>query len=187
MEANHKTYRFFKNLYDYDEQEVLLIGKSKIDKATQQCLNGHQKIFRKSDNTYFYRCNEKLIGQCAKPVLIKKNYRLSNPLDANSLLTLSQKSEKKPVINLQKTPLKKQLFKQDFQQFLITNLLLMSHKAEFLKIPLEADEVPKLKSACNNFATAHFQTNTVFYFIFKPDQALLIRNFMDKLDLRLRL
>ena len=177
---NTKSYRFFKYLYDYDQHEALLIGKSKIDKETRQCLNGHQKVFRKADNSYFYRCNEKLIGQCAKPILIKKNYRLSTYLNPNDLLKISKKSEKKPVINFAKSPLKPR--KQDFQQFLITNLLFMCQKAEFLKIPLEAEEVPKLKGACNTFATSHFQTNSVFHFTFKSEQASLIRNFMDQLD-----
>jgi hypothetical protein len=182
MEANHKTYRFFKNLYEYEEQKAIITGKSKVDKLTGKCLNGNQRIFRKSDNTYFYRTNEKLSGKCAKPILIKKNYRLSTHLNPYSLLTISKKSAKKPVINLQKSPLKQKILQQDFQQFLITNLLLMCQKAEFLKIPLEADEVPKLKGVCNTFATSHFQTNSVFHFTFKSEQVSLIRNFIDKLD-----
>ena len=31
LDKNHKTYRFFKNLYQYEEPAVLLNGKSKLD------------------------------------------------------------------------------------------------------------------------------------------------------------
>jgi hypothetical protein len=58
----------------------------------------------------------------------------------------------------------------------------MCQKAEFLKIPLEADEVPKQKGICNTFATSHFETNSVFHFTFKSEQASLVRSFMEKLD-----
>jgi len=182
MEANHKTYRFFKNLYEYEEREVIISGKSKLDKLTNQLLNGNQKVFKKVDNTYFYRANEQLSGKCSKPVLIKKNYRLSNYPNVNSLLNLATKSTKKEVLNFPKAKLKKSTLKNDFQEFLITNLLFMCQKAEFLKIPLEAEEVPKQKGVCNTFASSHFQTNSVFHFTFKSEQASLIRSFMEKLD-----
>jgi hypothetical protein len=181
MEANHKTYRFFKNLYDYEERTALVLGKSKVDKETQKPLNGNQRVFRKVDNTYYYRTNERLVGQCTKPVLIKENYRLSTRfLNPHQLLNWAQKSAKKEVINFPKSKLKP--LKQDFQEFLVTNLLLMCRKAEFLKIPLEAEEVPKKNGVCNNSATAHFQTNLVFHFTFQPEQAPLVRNFLAKLD-----
>ncbi|CAG8686735.1 4319_t:CDS:2, partial [Ambispora gerdemannii] len=48
----------------------------KIDKETGQYLNGNQKVFRRKDNTYFYRCQEKLVGQVANPLRLSKNYRL---------------------------------------------------------------------------------------------------------------
>ena len=181
MEANHKTYRFFKNLYEYEQREVIIRGKSRLDKLTNQLLNGNQKVFKKSDHTYFYRTNEQLVGKCSQPILIKKNYRLSN-LNANSLLNLANKSPKKEVFNFSKCKLKKPTLQSDFQEFLITNLLFMCQKAEFLKIPLEADEVPKQKGVCNTFATSHFETNLVFHFTFKSEQASLVRSFMEKLD-----
>jgi len=58
----------------------------------------------------------------------------------------------------------------------------MCDKAEFCKIPLEQTEVPKHNGSCNKNANHHFQTNSVFHFTFKSQQASLIRNFMDKLD-----
>ncbi|CAG8583764.1 11174_t:CDS:2, partial [Ambispora gerdemannii] len=62
---NHKTYRFFKNLYDYQEKPALLITKHKLDAATGQHLAKNQKVFRHfnyqtQQTTYFYRTNEQL-------------------------------------------------------------------------------------------------------------------------------
>ena len=123
MEANHKTYRFFKNLYEYEPREVIIRGKARLDKLTNQLLNGNQRIFRKADNTYFYRTNERLIGKCAKPVLIKKNYRLGTRyLNSLNLLKLATKDKKKELYQFKKP--KKPTVQSDFQEFLITNLLI---------------------------------------------------------------
>src|ERR1043166_8343967 len=89
LKEHHKTYSFFKNLYEYEQREALLIGKSKLDAQTKQFLPKNQKIFRHYDyatgqTSYFYRTNEQLVGKVSTPTLIKKNYRLGtrslNPL-----------------------------------------------------------------------------------------------------------
>ncbi|CAG8447693.1 11326_t:CDS:2 [Racocetra fulgida] len=136
---NHKTYRFFKNLYDYEQKPVLLIGKHKLDAATGQHLPKNQQIFRRYDyltqqTTYFYRTNEKLAVH------------------------------------------------DDFQEFLITRLLLLCKSAEFTHIPLEQDQVPKEVGQCNQLIYTHFQTKPVLHFTFLPEQASLVRQFINQLD-----
>src|SRR5687768_16192734 len=95
---HHRIYRLYENLYQYEEKELLLVGKSKIDKEIGHYLNGNQHVFRRfnyetGETFYFYRTNRQLSGQCQKPILIKKNYRLGtrrlNPLN---LLKLAKKS-----------------------------------------------------------------------------------------------
>jgi hypothetical protein len=60
------------NLYQYDQREALLIGKSKLDAKTKQHLPKNQKIFRHYDydteqTSYFYRTNEQLVGKAQNP------------------------------------------------------------------------------------------------------------------------
>ncbi|CAI2165532.1 2671_t:CDS:2 [Funneliformis geosporum] len=98
---NHKTYRFFKNLYQYQQKPALLIAKHRLDAQSGLPLPKNQKIFRQfnyqtSQTTYFYRSQEKLVGNAAKPILIKKNYRLgTRSLNPLSLLKLATKSPQK--------------------------------------------------------------------------------------------
>src|SRR6185437_3246358 len=145
-EKNH-AYRFFLNLYDYEEREALVSGKSKLDKLTGEFLNNQQKIFRRynyetGETSYFYRTNERLVGKCSQPILIKKNYRLgTSNLKTLPLLNLAKKAQKKPLLKLLKSPLKKKNFTADFQEFLISRLLLMCKTAEFTHIPLEQEKV----------------------------------------------
>jgi hypothetical protein len=95
LKDNHRAYHFYLNLYDYEQRNALLNGKSKIDQLTGAKLNGHQKIFRHYDyttgqTTYYYKTNRQLVGQRARPVLIKKNYRLgTRSLNPLSLLKLT--------------------------------------------------------------------------------------------------
>jgi hypothetical protein len=104
-----RAYHFYQNLYEYEQRPVKLARKSKIDQLTGQKLNSQQTIFRHYDYTteqtsYYYRTNKIAIGKCAKPTLIKKNYRLATrTLYPLSLLKLAKKNQTKPaniVVNL---------------------------------------------------------------------------------------
>ncbi|CAI2195877.1 6500_t:CDS:1, partial [Funneliformis geosporum] len=186
LKDNHKTYRFFKHLYQYEQNQVLLIGQQRLDGLTGQHLPKNQKVFRKfnyrtSETSYFYRTQEKLVGKCANPVLIKKNYRLgTRSLNSLNLLNLATKHSQKELYQFKK-PLKPTL-QNDFQEFLITRLLLLCKKAEFLHIPLEQEQVPKELANCDQTIRNHFKHLPVLHFSFLPEQASLIRAFMAKLD-----
>jgi len=183
---NHKTYRFFKNLYQYETRSTLLITKHKLDAETGHHLAKNQKVFRKfnyqtQETTYFYRTNEQLVGQCAKPILIKKNYRLgTRSLNPLSLLNLASKATKKEAYLLKKP--KKPAVQPDFQEFLITRLLLLCNKAEFLHLPVEQDRVFKENGTCDQFPYTHFTTKPVLHFQFLPENATVVRSFIAKLD-----
>jgi len=186
LKDNHKTYRFFKNLYQYETRSALLITKHRLDAATGQHLPKNQKVFRHYDyqtnqTSYFYRTNEKLVGQCANPTLIKKNYRLgTRSLNPLSLLALASKAARKEVYLFKKP--KKPAVQHDFQEFLITRLLLLCSKAEFLHLPLEQEQVFKENGACDNLVYHHFKTKPVLHFQFSPENASIVRSFIDKLD-----
>ena len=174
------------NLYEYEERTALLSGKSKLDQATQQPLNNQQTIFRRYDyqnqtTTYFYRTNEQLIGKCAKPVLIKKNYRLgTRSLNTLSLLNLASKAARKEVYLLKKP--QNNLLQHDFQEFLITRLLLLCKSAEFLHLPLEQERVSKENNLCDSLIYTHFTTKPVLHFTFLPENATVVRTFIANLD-----
>jgi hypothetical protein len=186
LKDNHKTYRFFKNIYQYETRPALLITKHKLDAETGQPLPKNQKVFRYYDyqtqqTSYFYKTNEQLIGHAAKPVLIKKNYRLgTRSLNPLSLLNLATKHSKKEVYSLKKP--KKPTVQSDFQEFLITRLLLLCKSAEFLHLPLEQDRVFKENNSCDQLPYTHFQTKPVLHFQFLPENATVVRSFIDKLD-----
>jgi hypothetical protein len=186
LKDNHKTYRFFKNLYDYETHSALLISKHKLDAETFLPLPKNQKIFRhyhyqNQTTTYFYKSNEQLVGKCAKPTLIKKNYRLgTRSLNPLSLLSLATKHSKKELYLFKKP--KKPAGQSDFQEFLITRLLLLCSKAQFLHTPLEQERVSKESGTCDNLIYTHFQTKPVLHFSFLPENATVVRSFIDKLD-----
>ena len=183
---NHKTYRFFKNLYQYETRLALLIAKHRLDAATGQHLPKNQKVFRHfnyqtQQTTYFYRTNETLISHAAQPILIKKNYRLgTRSLNPLSLLNLATKHRQKEVYSLKKP--KKPAVQPDFQEFLITRLLLLCKSAEFCHFPLEQDHVLKENGTCDQLPYTHFTTKPVLRFTFLPEQAPVIRQFIANLD-----
>ncbi|CAI2192154.1 7883_t:CDS:2, partial [Funneliformis geosporum] len=185
FQAHNKAYRFFKNLYQYDQKPALLISKHKLDAQSGQHLPKNQKIFRHYDyhtaqTTYFYRTNEQLVGQAQKPYLNKKHFRLgTRTLNPLTLLTLATKHNKKEVYSLKKP---KRPLNHDFQAFLITRLLLLCKSAEFCHLPLEQERVSKENGACDQLPYTHFQTKPVLRFTFLPEQASIIRAFIDKLD-----
>src|SRR5205085_8130775 len=131
--------------------------------------------------TYFYRTNETLVGKAQSPQLIKKNYRLAtrslNPLN---LLKLASKAKETPTILLKKPKLKPT--NHDFQEFLITNLLTFCKSAEFLNLPLEQPQVPKLKSKCDGTVYHHFKPKSVLHFKFPPETVPLVLAFLNNLD-----
>jgi hypothetical protein len=164
----------------------LLIGKHKLDAETGQHLARNQHIFRHYNyqthqTSYCYRTKEKLIGQAAKPVLIKKNYRLgTRSLNPSNLLPLFSKHAKKELYLARKP--KKPTVSSDFQTFLITRLLLLCSKAQFLHTPLEQEQVPKELNNCDQSITNHFQTKPVLHFSFTPQKAAVVRAFIANLD-----
>jgi hypothetical protein len=186
FQTHSKAYHFFKNLYTYDQKPALLISKHKLDMATSKPLARNQKIFRHYDyetnqTSYFYRTNETLVGQAQKPFLDRKHYRLGtrnlNPLN---LLTLASKNSKKQLYQFKKP--KPNLVQKDFQEFLITRLLLLCSKAEFTHLPLEQERVNKENGHCDNLIYTHFQTKPVLHFQFLPEQAVVVRQFISNLD-----
>ena len=185
FQKHSKAYHFFKNLYEYDQKPTLLIGRHKLDAETGHHLPKNQKIFRHynyqtQQTTYFYKTNEQLVGQAQKPYLNKKHFRLgTRSLNPLSLLSLASKHSKKELYQFKKP---KQQLSQDFQEFLITRLLLLCSKAQFLHTPLEQDQVPKEIGHCTNSIYSHFQTKPVLHFAFLPEQAAIIRAFINNLD-----
>jgi hypothetical protein len=173
-------------LYDYDQKPVLLIGRHKLDAQTGQHLPKNQKIFRHyhyttNQTSYFYRTNEQLVGKVSNPTLIKKNYRLgTRSLNPLSLLALATKHSKKELYSFKKP--KKPAVQYDFQEFLITRLLLLCSKAEFTQLPLEQERVSKENGTCDNLIYTHFQTKPVLHFQFLPENAPVVRSFISNLD-----
>src|SRR5207248_1816288 len=76
----------------------------------------------------------------------------------------------------------KRQLNQDFQEFLITRLLLLCKKAQFLHTPLEQDHVPKEAEQCSQSIYQHFQVKPVLRFQFAPEQAPIVRQFIANLD-----
>jgi hypothetical protein len=168
FQKHHKAYRFFKNLYDYETRPALLITKHKLDALTGHHLPKNQKIFRSynyqtQQTSYFYRTNEKLVGQAQKPYLNKKHFRLgTRSLNPLNLLSLFSKFSQKEIYRAQKP---QQPLGHDFQEFLITRLLFLCKSAEFTHLPLEQDSVPKENQQCSNTIYTHFQTKPVLHLI----------------------
>lgn len=185
FQTHNKAYHFFKNLYDYHQKPALLISKHKLDAQTGQHLPKNQKIFRHYDyataqTSYFYRTNEQLVGQAQKPYLNQKHFRLgTRSLNPLNLLPLFAKSNQKEVYLARKP---KQQLDQDFQTFLITRLLLLCKKAEFLHTPLEQEQVPKEAQQCSEDIQHHFQTKPVLHFSFLPQNTSAVRLFITNLD-----
>src|SRR5205814_5888102 len=99
-----------------------------------------------------------------------------NPL---SLLSLATKHSKKELYAFKKP---KKPLQTDFQAFLITRLLLLCSKAEFIHLPLEQERVFKENNLCDSLIYTHFQTKPVLHFQFLPEQALIVRSFIANLD-----
>lgn len=70
----------------------------------------------------------------------------------------------------------------DFQEFLLTRLLTLCDKAQFLHTPLEHEQVPKETSQCSNSVYQHFQIKPVLHFTFPPENVPAVRNFINHLD-----
>jgi hypothetical protein len=182
------------NLYEYETRKALVTNNSKIDALTGEFLPKNQKVFRHYDyqtqqTSYFYKTNEKLVGKCSNPVFIKKNYRLgTRSLNPLNLLKTVQKSTKKPAFFLKKPPNQTSAVIQsteqfpDFQEFLVTNLLLFCKKAEFIHAPLEQSHVSKLKKKCDQNPANHFTPKPLLHFIFAKETVPLVLAFLNNLD-----
>jgi hypothetical protein len=184
LKDKHRAYHFYQNLYDYESRAVSFNGKSKIDQLTGTKLNGNQTVFRHYDyqtheTSYYYKTNRKLVGKCARPIIIKKNYRLgTRSLNTLNLLNLATKHKRKEAYLFSE----KKTYQQDFQEFLITRLLLLCKSAEFTHLPLEQEQVPKELTKCDQSITNHFQTKPVLHFSFEPENATVVRSFIENLD-----
>ena len=145
-------------------------------------LAPNQHLFKRQANTYYYRTNETLIGHCAQPLLIKKSYRLGyHSLSTLPLLNLAQPTKPPVSLALRKKATNK-IIPVDFQEYLITSLLLLAKKAEFVNLPLEQPTVSKTKDHCDQLAYTHFSQQPVLRFKFAKENANLIRTFMENLD-----
>lgn len=193
LKEHNKSYRFFKNLYEYETRQALLNGKSKLDALTNQYLNHQQQVFRHYDyntkqTSYFYKTNETLTGHCAKPTFIKKNYRLgTRSLNPLNILKVTHKPKHKEALLLKKPPNPSTFTQpverfQDFQEFLVTNLLLFCKSAEFIQAPLEQTHVAKLKNKCDKTINSHFISKPLLHFTFKPETVPLVLAFLNNLD-----
>jgi hypothetical protein len=78
--------------------------------------------------------------------------------------------------------LKATVLYSDFQEFLITNLLTFCKSAEFINLPLEQDQVPKLKSKCDGTVYHHFKPKPILHFKFSPETVPLVLAFLNNLD-----
>jgi len=107
---------------------------------------------------------------------------LTTNLNPLNLTKLARKSKKNESLKLSFGRKKKKTFTYDFQEFLITNFLALCQKAEFSKIPLEAEQVPKESEQCNKSVWSHFQTKSVLNFTFTPENAELAQQFFNQLD-----
>jgi hypothetical protein len=102
-------------------------------------------------------------------------------LNALPLLKLAQKSHKEELFNFQRQPVAK-IVPADFQEYLITSLLLLAKKAEFLNLPLEQPQVSQSGNKCDQLAHTHFQKMPVLRFQFAKESANLIKEFVLNLD-----
>lgn len=169
-------------MYDYETREVLVKNNSKLDQLTGQLLAPNQHIFRRQNNTYYYRTNEQLTGHCQKPLIIKKSYRLGyHSLSILPLLKLAQLTKQREYLALRRKPATK-IAPLDFQEYLITSLLLLCQKAEFLNLPLESQKVPHSSQKCDQLPYTHFQKKPVLRFQFAKENANLIKEFILNLD-----
>ncbi|RHZ36683.1 rolling circle replication-associated protein [endosymbiont GvMRE of Glomus versiforme] len=186
LQNKNKTYRFFKNLYEYETREAILINDSKYDQETGKYLAHNQHIFRRQNNTYYYRTNETLIGHSLKPLIIKRSYRLYyHSLNTQPILNLSRQTELRKQLAISKNTSSQLVVidkAQDFQEYLITSLLLLSKKATFANLPLEQPKVPQNGSKCDQLDYNHFQKKPVLHLSFAKETAPLIKEFILNLD-----
>src|SRR6185312_15482886 len=70
----------------------------------------------------------------------------------------------------------------DFQKYLISSLLLLCKKAQFLNLPLEQPKVPQSRGRCDQLDYTHFQKMPTLRFKFAKENAQLVRTFMLNLN-----
>ncbi|CAJ0840541.1 10154_t:CDS:2 [Entrophospora sp. SA101] len=165
-----------------EQRKATVSNGSKQDFLTGRYLAPNQHIFKRQDNTYYYRANEQLIGHCAKPLIIKKSYRLGyHSLSTLPLCQLAQWTKPSVSLAFRKKAAAK-ITPVDFQEYLITSLLLFCKKAEFINLPLEKEKVPQTQGKCDQLDYTHFQKMPTLRFKFAKENANLARIFMENLD-----
>jgi hypothetical protein len=102
-------------------------------------------------------------------------------LNTLPLIKLSQLNRKGESLTFRKKPAAK-LVPVDFQEYLISSLLLLCKKAQFLNLPLEKPKVPQSRSKCDKLDYTHFQKMPTLRFKFAKENAELVRTFMLNLD-----
>jgi hypothetical protein len=60
--------------------------------------------------------------------------------------------------------------------------LTFCQSAQFLHLPLEQDQVPKLKSKCDKTIYHHFKPKPILHFKFAPETVPLVLTFLNNLD-----
>jgi hypothetical protein len=169
-------------LYEYEEKEAIIRHSSKYDQATGKYLAHNQHLFKRQNNAHYYRTNETLIGHCAKPLIIKKSYRLGyHSLSTQPLLKLSCSTKLKENLAFRHKPASK-IVPLDFQEYLISSLLLLAKKAEFANLPLEQAQVSKNGNKCDTLPYTHFQRKPILHFQFAKENAELVKTFVLNLD-----
>jgi len=97
------------------------------------------------------------------------------------LLNLSQATKYQDYLAFRKKAAS-QIVPIDFQEYLITSLLLLCKKAEFVNLPLEKEKVPQTQSKCDQLNYTHFQKMPTLRFKFAKENANLIKEFTLNLD-----
>src|SRR5205814_6246767 len=73
-------------------------------------------------------------------------------------------------------------YSADFQEHLLTSLLLFCEKAQFIQLPTEQAQVPQELKRCNQNIQSHFSSKPLLYFTFLPPQVPLVLQFLEHLD-----
>jgi len=102
-------------------------------------------------------------------------------LNTLPLIKLSQQTKPRDYLTFHKKPAAK-LVPVDFQKYLISSLLLLCKKAQFLNLPLEQPKVPQSRGRCDQLDYTHFQKMPTLRFKFAKENAQLVRTFMLNLD-----
>jgi hypothetical protein len=96
-------------------------------------------------------------------------------------LNLAQETKLKESLAFRKKTARK-IAPIDFQEYLITSLLLLCKKATFANLPLEQTQVSKDGNKCDTLPYTHFQRKPVLHFSFAKETSELVKTFVLNLD-----